>query len=132
MAEKISLKAGDSRKIALEIPAGWYVGVFFTTQAAYEWRVVIGDGGSPYFDHKRKSTDPNPPIYGFFYALSNNLTVEISVSQSPLIRLHYERMNVSADSGEVVAKTITFAGEDSTDQDYNDLSLSITAWKKRG
>jgi hypothetical protein len=34
MAEKISLKAGDSQSILLEIEKGWHVGVVFTTQAA--------------------------------------------------------------------------------------------------
>jgi hypothetical protein len=132
MSEIISLYSGATQDIPLEIPAGWYVGVVFTTQAAYEWRVVIRDGMKPVFDQKRKSTDPNPPITGFFYAPSGKLALQIIVSESSPVRLRYAKADISTDSGEVVAKAITFAGEDSIDQDFNDLSLSITAWKHRG
>jgi hypothetical protein len=51
------------------------------------------------------------------------------VSQFSNLKPRYKRMNIADSRGDVVARTIVFAGKDGGNQDFNGLFLSIRAWK---
>lgn len=118
-----------------EIPMGTFVFVTMTTQADYAYQVKItADNGKVYFDKKRQSNVPTPPINETFQTTGTGVNIDFTITNPPsaTVQLRYSTLDVTTPEGEKVASTITYVGEDGCDTDWNDLYLAIAWWKYAG
>lgn len=127
-----AIRLKRSETINLEIPAGWFVVVSFTTQAGFRWSVKIADGNNIYFDKMRQSENPNPPEWSSFKTISAGAVIAFDVPETAFIDLRFSKQEVTDNNGNVVGKTYTFIGEDGCDTDYNDVFVTVAAWKSAG
>lgn len=117
----------------LNIPAGYFGLVTMTTQAGFEIEVSIVDAktGNSLFHEVRKSTNPNPVITAQFLPANDNPELIIRVEESAHLDVRYDEMNVTDEKGLLLSQNYVFVAEDATDKDYNDLYLSVAAWRYR-
>lgn len=120
------------KSIPLEIPKDYFVIVSMTTQAAFQITASINDADNTYFNESRQSTDALPIISKSFYTKSDNEKLTIDVPESFRLDVRMNVMDIKSDSGELISKTISLVAEDSYDYDYNDLFLTISAWRTEG
>lgn len=128
----IDAEKNASKSIPLEIPENYFVIVSMTTQAAFQITVAITDADNTYFNESRQSTKALPIISKSFYTKSNMAKLVVDVPQSFRLDVRMDTMDIKSDFGELINKTISFVAEDSYDYDYNDLLLTISAWKSEG
>ena len=128
----IDAEKNASKSIPLEIPENYFVIVSMTTQAAFQITVSITDSDNTYFNESRQSTEAIPIISKSFYTKSDMAELVIDVPQSVRLDVRMDTMDIKSDSEELINKTISLVTEDSYDYDYNDLLLTISAWKSKG
>lgn len=128
----IDSEKNASKSIPLEIPENYFVIVSMTTQAAFQITVSITDSDNTYFNESRQSTEAIPIISKSFYTKSDMAELVIDVPQSVRLDVRMDTMDIKSDSEELINKTISLVTEDSYDYDYNDLLLTISAWKSKG
>lgn len=132
--EKFVIDGNENAKksIPLEIPKNYFVVVSMTTQAAFKINASICNDNNTYFFESRQSTKAIPIISKSFYVSSDNTVLIIDVPQSFRLDVRMNVMDIKNDSGKLISKTISIVAEDSYDYDYNDLLLTISAWKSEG
>lgn len=128
----IDSEKNASKSIPLEIPENYFVIVSMTTQATFQITVSITDSDNTYFNESRQSTEAIPIISKSFYTKSDMAELVIDVPQSVRLDVRMDTMDIKSDSEELINKTISLVTEDSFDYDYNDLLLTISAWKSKG
>lgn len=121
-----------SKSIPLEIPKNYFVVVSMTTQAAFKINVAIADDDNTYFSESRQSTEAIPVISKSFYVSDDNIVLTIDVPQSFRLDVRMNVMDIKNESGVLISRTISIVAEDSYDYDYNDLLLTISAWRSEG
>lgn len=110
-----------------------YVSWFVTSQAANTIKVKMYDEtGTTYFDKQKSSTSINPPLaQGNDFLKGNDVVIEIESVQAKELKYWHNMMQiVSPNSGKQVGSCFVLAGEDYTDEDYNDVYVNITAWNQ--
>jgi hypothetical protein len=121
------------REFNVAIPKGYFMSWFVTTQAAFRITVTLKDDKKTYFSNTKQSTDIDPPLaYGYDYISGENLKIIVDIPQSKQILGSPHSNDITTDNGIVVGKEFNLCLEDSTDNDYNDVAISIVAWKNKG
>jgi len=124
-----------TKTIPLElINQSWYMSWFMATQAASKICVTLADdSGKTYVDHQcRQSTGFGVLSEGFSLVsgASMQLTVDIADSDNILVVNH--PVVVPNVQGATIAQGYVLAFEDAADQDFNDLYVTLMAWKSAG
>lgn len=123
---------GASKTIPLGIPENYFVTVAMTTQAAFEIGVTISDNNDTYFCKKRQSMEVLPIITETFFVKSDSAKMTIDVPNSTRLDARMEIMDIKNEQEVLISRTIAMVAEDSNDYDYNDLQITISAWRSRG
>lgn len=114
-------------------PSGSFMSWFVTTQAAFTVHAKLYDSKTTYFEGSRTSTNISPPLnQGFSDILGSNVKISIDVPQSNDLKSSINTYNITNDSGAIVGYGYNICIEDSGDADYNDISISLIAWKSKG
>ncbi len=106
---------------------------FVTTQAAFKVTVTLKDSSREYFSKSKQNTNIDPPLacsYSTVYG--DNLKITVDIPQSSQILGGPHSNDITTDDGTVVGKEFNLCLEDSGDKDYNDVAISIIAWKSKG
>ena len=121
------------KEFNVNIPKGYFMSWFITTQAANRVTVTIRDREKQYMSASKQSTHISPPL-GSGYAMVENdglkVVVEVNNARNLLGSPHSN--DITTDDGSVVGKEFTLCIEDYIDEDYNDVAISIIAWKSKG
>ncbi|WP_312635360.1 hypothetical protein [Oscillibacter sp.] len=120
-----------NKSIPLAVPEGYYVFLQATTMAGFKIGFTVRDaeGGTAYFDESRQSLNPLPPLAAFFQSHASALELFVDIPQSQQIDIRMDSMDIADEKGNLILRTISIAGEDWTDKDYNDLLVTVTACK---
>ncbi|WP_028043321.1 hypothetical protein [Candidatus Stoquefichus massiliensis] len=125
----------DHKGMTLDIKEGWQVCIMMTTQSYFNQRVILKNQyGRIFFEQIRGRNKPMEPVFSqvirnFAFAQP---TLLIDVPESSRVDCRFSEVKIDNDKGEYVAVSYTFMVEDSTDYDYNDLLLHITAYRNVG
>lgn len=117
----------------VNIEKGYFISWFVTTQTSSLVRVTLADSKKTYFSAEQQSTEICPPL------ASNNaivegdeLTLSIDVTNANDLLGSLHSNDILTDSGHLAGKEYTLCLEDYTDNDYNDIAISIIGWKSKG
>jgi len=114
-------------------PTGYYMSWLVTTQAAFLVKAKLSDDKKVYFDKSKKSTDINPPLaLGADTIIGKKLSLTIDEPESSNIDSSINAYNITASDGSVVGYGYNICIEDQADKDYNDVCISLVAWKSKG
>lgn len=130
MEERLSL--GSGREIPVEIPKDYYMCFSFTTQAANRVYIKLYDEIETYLSAERQSTEPAPMVTGDSRVKGDMMKLKLDIPASSGIEIRKNKWDITGPDGEIIARTIVFLVEDYIDYDYNDVILTITAWKEKG
>jgi hypothetical protein len=122
-----------TKEINVAFPAGYDMSWYVTTQAGNKVTVKLFDDTTVYFEKSKQGTEAMPPLdYGVSKVKGNNLKVKITVEScsEDQIKSAISGHNIITPSGREVGKGMHIAIEDWTDNDYNDVSISLLAWKR--
>lgn len=115
------------------IPQNYFMSWFITTQAANKISVKLWDNTKTYVNACKQSTNIDPPLAcGYAKVGGNNLSLTVDVPNACNLLGTPHSNDIITDDGKVVGKEYTLCLEDSTDNDYNDIAISIVAWKNKG
>lgn len=114
-------------------PRGYYMSWFVTTQAAYTVTASLSDSSKQYFNNTKTSTDIAPPLaQGADFIQGNGLKLSINIPQSSSLDSSINTYAITTDTGAIVGYGYNICIEDSHDKDYNDVCVSLVAWKNKG
>lgn len=115
------------------IPQNWYMTWTFATQAAFNICVTLRDSSTTYVNNQcRASTAFGILSQGFQKVTGTNLQLIINVSSSDTLQTVLIPYSVPNTNGNNVGQGYNLLLEDSTDNDFNDLFVSIVAWQSSG
>lgn len=121
------------REFNVPIPKGYFMSWFVTTQAAFKVTVTLKDSAKQYFSEPKQSTNIDPPLAcGYSTIYGDSLKIVIDIPQSSAILGGPHSNDITTEDGTVVGKEFNLCLEDSKDKDYNDVAVSIVAWKSKG
>lgn len=123
-----------TKTIPLElVPQGWYMSWFMGTQAAFNICVTLSDSAQTYVNNQcRQSTSFGILAQGFSRVGGTNMQLQVNIASSDNILVVNQPIVVPNVQGIAIAQGYTLAFEDASDQDFNDLYISILAWKSVG
>lgn len=105
---------------------------FITTQTSLKITVTLKDEKKEYFSGTKQSADINPPLAtGYGFIEGNHLEMTIESNGTHLLGTPHSN-DILTDAGIIVGKEFNLCIEDWKDTDYNDVSVSIVAWKHKG
>lgn len=123
---------GSSKEIAIDMPQGYFLSWFCTTQAMFDIHVTLKDECQTYFSGHKASTDINPPLaQGAGMLRGKDLRLTIDIPRSAKIRMETNKNIIEIDGVEV-ARSYAWFIEDQDDDDFNDMHLSLIGWKHKG
>lgn len=103
------------------------------TQAAFTINVTLKDSSKTYVNASKTSTNIEPPLsVGNAAIAGDNLQVTVDIPQSSSIKASINSYTISREDGRAVGYGFNLAVEDSNDQDYNDLYVSLVCWLTKG
>lgn len=121
------------REFYVPIPKGYFMSWFVTTQAAFKITVTLKDNSKTYFSASKQSTNIAPPLSCSYDTIcGDDLKITVDIPQSRQIFGGPHSNDITTDDGTVVGKEFNLCLEDSDDKDYNDVAISIIAWKSKG
>lgn len=121
------------REFNVPISKGYFMSWFVTTQAAFKITVTLKDDSKTYFSQSKQSINIDPPLaFSYSTVYGNNLKIKVDIPNSNQILGSPHSNDITTDDGIVVGKEFNLCLEDSKDMDYNDVAISIIAWKSRG
>lgn len=122
----------DSKDIAIDMPTGYFLSWFCTTQARFNISVSLLDERKTYFSGSKASTDIEPPLaQGSGIMVGKNLRLKIGIPESLKIRMETNKNFIEVE-GDEVARCYTWLIEDQDDDDFNDMHLCLIGWRKKG
>lgn len=123
-----------TKTIPLElINQGWYLSWFMATQAAFDICVTLKDSAQTYVDHKcRQSTSFGVLSESFASVAGTDMQLTVTIDSSDKILVVNHPVVVPNVQGVAVAQGYVLAFEDQDDQDFNDLYVTLMAWKSVG
>lgn len=114
-------------------PKGYYMSWFVTTQAAFLVQAKLFDSSKVYFEAQKQSVDISPPLaLGADTIQGDSLQLIITEPQSQSMDSSISSYTITTSEGIIVGQGMSICIEDSTDDDYNDVSISLVAWKSKG
>lgn len=114
-------------------PTGYYMSWFVTTQAAFLVNAKLYDSKTIYFQNSKQSTNINPPLaQGAKIIEDNTIQLSIDEPQSTKLSSSINTYNITTEDGTIVGYGYNISIEDQTDKDYNDVCISLVAWKNKG
>lgn len=114
-------------------PTGYYMSWFVTTQAQFLVEAKLYDDSKKYFENSKQSTNINPPLaQGAATLQGNDLKLWIREEESSDLKSSINTYNITTGDGTVIGYGYNICIEDQTDKDYNDVSISLVAWKSKG
>lgn len=114
-------------------PKGYFMSWCVTTQAAYKVNVKLYDDKSTYFSGSRQSRNAMPPLSVSAADIAgNNLKINIDIPESNKIESSINTYSITTNNGTIVGYGYNISVEDSADNDYNDVCISLVAWKNKG
>ena len=122
------------KQIPLElISKGWYMSWSISTQAANNICVTLQDSMTSYVNNVcRQSQTFGILSEGFQQVNGTDMSLTVDIDSSDNIFVVNHPIVVPNLNGIAVAQGYAFAFEDEDDQDFNDLYVSIMAWRKSG
>jgi hypothetical protein len=106
---------------------------FVTTQTQNKVIVRLYDSGKTYFEASKQSENINPPLsIGSQVLAKGDLRINIKVEVNTNLVFTQNSYDIKTDRGVVVGKGWDLCADDGTDDDYNDVSVSLVAWKSKG
>lgn len=121
------------REFNVPIPQGYFMSWFVTTQSSAKITVTLKDDSKTYFTESKQSADIDPPLaIGYSTICGDNLKLIVDIPQSSQIIGGPHSNDITTDDGTVVGKEFNLCLEDFIDKDYNDVAISIIAWKSKG
>ena len=126
-----------NRIINVDMPKNAYISWFVTTQNALPTKVVLkDDNGKEYFSAKKQNylnTSIDPPLaLGATFFTGSKLTLTIDVDTKYELKGKPTLIDITDDNGNVVGKSFDLAVEDYTDNDYNDIYVTLVGWTHKG
>lgn len=122
-----------NKDYTVNIEKGYFISWFVTTQTSCLVKVTLKDSAKTYFSQEKQSAEISPALAsGNAFVEGDHLTLSIEVANSnvPLGSPHSN--DILTDSGNLAGKEYTLCLEDYTDNDYNDIAISIIGWKSKG
>jgi len=114
-------------------PQGYYMSWFVTTQAAYSVTATLSDSSQQYFSNTKTSTNIQPPLaQGASLIQGSNLKLLVNIPQSSSLDSSINTYAITTDTGAIVGYGYNICIEDSGDKDYNDVAISLVAWRNKG
>lgn len=121
------------KEFNVNIPKGYFISWFITTQAANNVTVTIKDNKNEYLLNSKKGTDIKPELgVGAAMLEGDGLKVIVRVDNAKHLIGSPHSNDITTDNGTVVGKEFTLCLEDYIDEDYNDVAISIIGWKSKG
>ncbi|MEM1329440.1 MAG: hypothetical protein AAGG07_02645 [Planctomycetota bacterium] len=115
------------------IDQNWYMSWYMATQAANQICVTLSDSVVTYVNNAcRQSTSFGVLSQGFDLVAGTSVQIAVDVPNSSNIRVQNQPVVVPNSSGTTIAQGYVLCYEDSGDQDFNDLYVSIMAWRSKG
>jgi len=104
------------------------------TQADFEICVTLKDSAKTYVNRACKaSTNIEPPLAeGNSFIEGNNLKIFVDIPQSSEIKSYINSYNITRPDGTAEGYGFNLFVEGQTDENYNDLYVSLVAWKHKG
>lgn len=103
------------------------------TQAAYQITVTLKDSSGTYLTQSKQSTSINPALAeGNSYINGDNLMLVVNIPQSSEIKASINSYTITRPDGQAAGYGFNLLVEDSTDEDYNDLYITMAAWMHKG
>ncbi|MEI8396679.1 MAG: hypothetical protein WCF85_18250 [Rhodospirillaceae bacterium] len=103
------------------------------TQAGYRINVTLKDSATTYVNASKQSTSIMPALAeGNSNINGSNLQIIVDIPQSSSIQPSLNAYTIARPDGSIAGYGFNLNIEDATDQDYNDLYISMTAWKSKG
>lgn len=113
------------------IKKGQLISWFATTQAANTNTVKLYDDKTTYFENSKATVNMVPPLaQGYAVVEGDNLSIDVTTSGNCEWKLNHSMLDLTTDVGKCIGKTFSLVGEDSVDNDFNDICISISAWNK--
>lgn len=113
------------------VKKGQLISWFATTQAANTNTVKLYDNQKTYFENSKASVDMEPPLaQGYAVVMGDNLSIDVTTSGNLELKVNHSMMDLTTDVGKCIGKTFSLVAEDSVDNDFNDICLTISAWNK--
>jgi hypothetical protein len=117
----------------VNIPNGWFMSWFVTTQAGNKVTVKLADSKTTYFEKSKQSTNIDPPLdIGYGFVEGSDIKLTVTVPAATALKGEPHANDILTTNGIIIGKEFTMCLEDWIDNDYNDIAISITAWKTRG
>lgn len=121
------------RSVKVQIPKGYYMSWFVTTQTSNCVTVKLADSKKTYFNESRQNTKISPPLaMNADFVSGDDLTITITINNAEHILGTPHLNDILTDEGIIVGKEFTMCVEDWKDKDYNDVAISIIGWKGVG
>lgn len=122
-----------TKEVNVIVPKGYFMSWFVTYQTSGKVSVCIEDRKKVYLDKKNVTGKDFNVLSNDCACVENDgLKVRIGVEYSEQLLGTPHSNDILTDSGDVVGKEFTLCLEDYVDNDYNDVCISIIAWKGRG
>ena len=116
-----------------EIPSGYYLSWLVITQAAFNVHVTLRDSAKVYFSDSQASTAIEPPLArGADFVTGLGLKITVEEPQSSSLKSSINTYEVTDENGTMKGVGYNISIEDQNDSDYNDVSISLLAWKSKG
>jgi hypothetical protein len=114
-------------------PQGYFMSWCVTTQAAFLVKAKLFDSSTVYFENSKQSTNIQPPL-AIDAAIIKGTDVQLTIDEPESSKLDasINTYNITTDDGSIVGYGYNICIEDQNDMDYNDVCISLVAWKIRG
>jgi hypothetical protein len=123
----------QEKEIKIDFPQGYFMFWFVTTQTPNKVTVKLYDSSKKYFEDSKQSENINPPLaIGSDVLANNDLKINIKVDVNTNVVFTQNSYDIKTDTGTVVGKGWDMCADDGTDDDYNDVSVSLVAWRSKG
>ena len=111
----------------------WYMSWYMATQAANNICVTLNDSAKTYVNNAcRQSTTFGVLSSGFDLVAGTGMKIVVDIAASSNIQVKNQPVVVPNASGTTIAQGYVLCYEDAGDQDFNDLYISIMAWRSKG
>jgi len=114
-------------------PTGYYMSWIVSTQAAFLVKAQLFDSQTVYFNNSKQSRDIAPPLaQGASIVQGQNIKLTIEEPQSNNLDSSINAYSITTHTGAIVGYGYNICIEDENDNDYNDVCISLVAWKSKG
>lgn len=125
--------AKSVQKLTL-IPQGWFFTWYMAAMTGFQDRVILQDSSTTYVDATSPGGSGNVSLLaqGNGKVIGTGLTLTVESPDAKPIQVAVTPATVfsPSGSGQMIAAGYTLCYEDASDNDFNDVFVSIMAWQK--